>query len=63
VHRATRVARCTFPAAAHAQGTGYFVTIAARTRSAYTDITANKLRNNIQESLRDPGPGHAVPDG
>jgi hypothetical protein len=43
------------PAAAHAQ-TGYFVTIAARACDVYTDVYANKARNNIQESLRDLGP-------
>jgi uncharacterized repeat protein (TIGR01451 family) len=44
--------------AAHAQSghTGYFVTIAARSCDAYTDIFANKSRNNIMESLRNLGP-------
>jgi hypothetical protein len=37
-------------------GTDYFVTFAARVCPTYTDITANKARNNIQESLRDLGP-------
>ena len=41
---------------ADAQGSGYLVTIAARTCAGYTDISANKERNNIQESLRDLGP-------
>jgi hypothetical protein len=36
--------------------TGYWVTIAARVCDAYTDIHANKARNNIQESLKDLGP-------
>jgi len=36
-------------------GTDYFVTIAARTCDRYEDISANKARNNIQESLRDLG--------
>ena len=36
-------------------GTDLFVTIAARQCPAYTDITANRARNNIQESLRDLG--------
>jgi len=38
------------------QGTDLFVTIAARQCPSYTDITANRARNNIQESLRDLGP-------
>lgn len=33
-----------------------FVTIAARSCPSYGDITANRARNNIQESLRDLGP-------
>jgi uncharacterized repeat protein (TIGR01451 family) len=37
-------------------GTDHFVTIAARVCDEYTDITANKARNNIQESLKDLGP-------
>jgi uncharacterized repeat protein (TIGR01451 family) len=37
------------------QGTDLFVTIAARQCPSYTDITANRARNNIQESLRDLG--------
>jgi uncharacterized repeat protein (TIGR01451 family) len=37
-------------------GTDYFLTIAARVCDHYTDISANKARNNIQESLRDLGP-------
>jgi uncharacterized repeat protein (TIGR01451 family) len=37
-------------------GTDYFLTIAARVCDRYVDITANKARNNIQESLRDLGP-------
>jgi uncharacterized repeat protein (TIGR01451 family) len=37
-------------------GTDYFVTIAARECPTYEDITANRARNNIQESLRDLGP-------
>jgi hypothetical protein len=42
------------------QGTDYFVTIAARVCDTYTDIFANGSRNNIQESLRDLGPGHQL---
>ena len=35
------------------QGTDHFVTIVARQCLDYQDITANRARNNIQESLRD----------
>ena len=35
--------------------TGYRVTIAARTCPTYTDITANRARNDIQESLENLG--------
>jgi uncharacterized repeat protein (TIGR01451 family) len=41
---------------ADGQGTDRFVTIAARECPSYTDITANRARNDIQESLRDLGP-------
>jgi uncharacterized repeat protein (TIGR01451 family) len=41
---------------AMAQGSGYFVTFAARVCPDYTDIFANKARNNIVESLKDLGP-------
>ena len=46
------------PSGAMAQGggTGYRVTIAARECPSYTDITANRARNDIQESLEDLGP-------
>jgi uncharacterized repeat protein (TIGR01451 family) len=49
------------PAGARAQtaapaGTGSWVTLAARVCPSYTDISANKARNNIQQSLRDLGP-------
>ena len=37
------------------QGTDHFVTIVARQCPEYTDITANRARNDIQESLRDLG--------
>ena len=40
------------PAAAQS---GQLVTIAARVCPEYTDITANRARNNIQESLKDLG--------
>ena len=43
------------PAGAAAAGSGFKVTIAARWCPAYTDITANRARNNIMESLRDLG--------
>jgi uncharacterized repeat protein (TIGR01451 family) len=36
-------------------GTDHFVTIAARQCPDFADITANRARNNIQESLRDLG--------
>ena len=38
------------------QGTDHFVTIVARQCPQYTDITANRARNDIQESLKDLGP-------
>jgi hypothetical protein len=46
------------PAAATAAsgGSGTYVTFAARVCPDYADITANKARNDIQESLRDLGP-------
>jgi hypothetical protein len=37
-------------------GTDHFVTFAARVCDTYTDISANRARNNIQESLKDLGP-------
>lgn len=37
-------------------GSGLFLTIAARSCPTYADITANRARNDIQESLRDLGP-------
>jgi hypothetical protein len=40
---------------AGSRGTELFVTVVARECPAYTDITANRARNNIQESLRDLG--------
>ncbi len=44
------------PSGAAAQGeSGYKVTIAARECPEYTDITANRARNDIQESLEDLG--------
>ena len=44
------------PAVALKAPKGYTVTLAARTCPAYTDIIANRNRNNIQESLEDLGP-------
>ena len=43
------------PSALAQGGTGYTVTIAARQCPTYTDITANRARNDIQESLEDLG--------
>ena len=37
-------------------GTGYFVTLAARSCPSYASVRANRARNNIQESLKDLGP-------
>src|SRR4051812_15657882 len=45
------------------EGTDHFVTIGARVCDAYTDISANKSRNNIQESLKDVGPDTNYPSG
>jgi hypothetical protein len=39
-----------------AGGSGFFVTFAARSCPSYSDIFANKARNDIQESLEDLGP-------
>ena len=44
------------PVVAQSAPNGYRVTLAARTCPAYTDIIANRNRNNIQESLEDLGP-------
>ena len=43
-------------AAAASDGSGYYVTFVARSCPGYTDIYANKARNNILESLKDLGP-------
>jgi uncharacterized repeat protein (TIGR01451 family) len=43
-------------ASALAAGSGYYVTFVARSCPEYTDIFANKARNDIQESLHDLGP-------
>lgn len=53
---------CAVPTSAAAQS-GQLVTIAARVCPEYTDITANRARNNIQESLRDLGPDTPYEDG
>ena len=45
------------------EGTDHFVTFAARVCDTYTDISANKARNNIQESLKDLGPDTNYPPG
>jgi uncharacterized repeat protein (TIGR01451 family) len=44
------------PGAALAQGSGYYVTLVARSCTSYSDVFANKARNDIQESLVDLGP-------
>ena len=44
-----------FAASAPAQDQTRLVTIAARSCPTYTDITANRARNNIMESLKDLG--------
>ena len=45
------------PAASETDGTAqYSVTMAARVCPAYTDVFANRARNNIMESLQDLGP-------
>jgi hypothetical protein len=43
--------------------TGLFLTLAARVCPSYSDVTANKARNNIMESLRDLGPDTPYKDG
>ncbi len=43
-------------------GSGYYVTFVARYCHAYTDIFANRQRNNIQESLKDLGPDSQYDD-
>ena len=44
-------------------GTDRFVTIVARQCPTYTDITANRARNNLQESLRNLGTNTPYTDG
>ena len=44
------------PGSASAAGSGYFVTFVARSCPSYSDIFANRARNDIQESLQDLGP-------
>jgi len=50
------------PTVAHAQ-TGYTMTLVARECAQYTDIMANRARNNIQESLEDLGADSVYTDG
>ena len=60
------VAIVAFPCGAGAakpSPSGLLLTVAARTCPSYTDITANKARNNIMESLRDLGPDTPYRDG
>jgi len=45
------------------KSTAYKVTIVARSCNAYTDIMANRARNNIQESLQDLGPDTLYSNG
>jgi uncharacterized repeat protein (TIGR01451 family) len=53
------------PAAAHAQGAvpARLVTFVARVCPSYSDIAANRARNNIQEDLVDLGPDTAYQSG
>jgi hypothetical protein len=44
------------PAKSAQTGSGYFVTFVALWCNSYTDIFANRARNDIVESLRDLGP-------
>jgi uncharacterized repeat protein (TIGR01451 family) len=53
----------TCASAAPTRPTGLLLTLAARVCPSYTDITANKARNNIMESLRDLGPDTPYKDG
>ncbi len=46
----------TAPAWAQSSGSGYYVTFAARWCPSYSDIFANRARNDIVESLEDLGP-------
>ena len=48
-------APASFAAVPNGKGTDRFLTVVARECPAYTDITANRARNDIQESLRDLG--------
>ena len=50
------------PGVAQAQ-TGYTMTLVARECQQYTDIMANRARNNIQESLEDLGANSVYTDG
>jgi hypothetical protein len=62
------LAAVVFPALALVSGlaqaqTGYKVTLVARQCAQYTDIMANRARNNIQESLADLGANSVYADG
>ena len=50
------VALMASPGVALATGSGYYVTFVARSCPSYQDVFANKVRNNVQESLEDLGP-------
>ena len=51
------------PAGGMAQSSNLQLTVAARVCPSYTDISANRARNNIQESLKDLGVDTAYPNG
>ena len=53
-------APASFAQVPNGKGTDRFVTLVARECPAYTDITANRARNDIQESLRDLGADTAL---
>ncbi|MFO1422514.1 MAG: IPTL-CTERM sorting domain-containing protein [Candidatus Competibacteraceae bacterium] len=50
-------------ALAQTTGTGYTMTLVARECTQYTDIMANRARNNIQESLEDLGKDSVYTNG
>ena len=57
------LALATGSAFAQTTGTGYKMTLVARQCDTYTDIMANRARNNIQESLKDLGDDSVYSDG
>ncbi len=57
------LALATGPAFAQTTGTGYTMTLVARECTQYTDIMANRARNNIQESLEDLGQDSVYANG